>query len=150
MHAQAALLDAARKACSLPSDNALAARVGIQRQLASKWRSGDKPMADERIAQICALAKLDGAEWIARVHADRATDATERKVWLSMLDRLRPIAAAVGLVALGTVASGVASPPVSARETVADTRHYAKCDAGRAGPAVAPSRSGTIRGLHRD
>jgi transcriptional regulator with XRE-family HTH domain len=106
MTTQAELLDKVRELCSIPSDNALALRASVSRQIVSEWRNGGKNMGDDRIAQLCALAKLDGAEWVARIHADRATDATERKVWLSMLDRLRPIAAAVGLVAVGMASSG--------------------------------------------
>jgi hypothetical protein len=106
MNATALLLDKVKECCSLPSDNALAVRLDVTRALISGWKNARYPMPDERIAQVCAMAKLDGAEWVARIHADRATDATERKVWLSMLDRLRPIAAAVGLVAVGMASNG--------------------------------------------
>jgi hypothetical protein len=82
-------------------------------------------MPDERIAQLSAMAKLDGAAWLARIHAERATDATEKRAWQSILDRLRPIAAAVGLIAIGTVSTvdvQASSGGVSAPETM----HYAK------------------------
>lgn len=108
MSAQAELLDKARECCSLPSDNALSGRMGVSRAIVSEWRSGAKTIPDARIAQLCALAKSDGATWLARIHIERATDAAERKLWASMLDRLRPIAAAVGLVAVGTAWSGAA------------------------------------------
>jgi len=100
MTAVGELLDAARERTGIPSDNALAARLGIQRQLLSKARAGEKPLSDERIAQICALAKLDGPTWIAMIHAERATTATERALWRLMLDRMGAAAAVVALVAL--------------------------------------------------
>nr|WP_312392353.1 DUF3693 domain-containing protein [Stenotrophomonas geniculata] len=100
MTAVGELLDAARERTGIPSDNALAARLGIQRQLLSKARAGEKPISDERIAQICALAKLDGPTWIAMIHAERATTATERALWRLMLDRMGAAAAVVALVAL--------------------------------------------------
>ncbi|MNM45931.1 Phage related protein [compost metagenome] len=100
MTAVGELLDAARERTGIPSDNALAARLGIQRQLLSKARAGEKPLSDERIAQICALAKLDGPTWIAMIHAERATSATERALWRLMLDRMGAAAAVVALVAL--------------------------------------------------
>jgi len=98
MTAVAELLDAARERTGLPSDNALAARIGIQRQLLSKARAGEKPLPDERIAQICAMAKLDGPTWIAMIHAERATSATERALWRLILDRVSAAAAVVALV----------------------------------------------------
>lgn len=100
MTAVGELLDAARERTGIPSDNALAARLGIQRQLLSKARAGEKPISDERIAQICALAKLDGPTWIAMIHAERATTATERALWRLMLDRMGAAAAVVALVAM--------------------------------------------------
>jgi len=106
MTAVGELLDAARERTGIPSDNALAARLGIQRQLLSKARAGEKPLSDERIAQICALAKLDGPTWIAMIHAERATTATERALWRLMLDRMGAAAAVVALVALSLPSLG--------------------------------------------
>ncbi|XNX73525.1 DUF3693 domain-containing protein [Stenotrophomonas maltophilia] len=106
MTAVGELLDAARERTGIPSDNALAARLGIQRQLLSKARAGEKPLSDERIAQICALAKLDGPTWIAMIHAERATSATERALWRLMLDRMGAAAAVVALVALSLPSVG--------------------------------------------
>lgn len=94
------LLDKVRAACNLPSDNALAQKIGLTRAMVSSWRHGRHPIPDERIAQMCALAKLDGPTWIAMLHAERAQTATERALWRLMLDRLSAAAAVVTLVAL--------------------------------------------------
>lgn len=110
MTAVADLLDAARERTGLPSDNALAARIGIQRQLLSKARAGDKPLPDERIAQICAMAKLDGPTWIALIHAERATSATERALWRLILDRVSAAAAVVALVCISVPGIAKAKP----------------------------------------
>lgn len=104
------LLDAARERTGLPSDNALAARIGIQRQLLSKARQGEKPLPDERIAQICALAKLDGPTWIALIHAERATSSTERALWKLMLDRMGAAAAVVALLCVSLPGVAHAKP----------------------------------------
>ncbi|WP_184622981.1 DUF3693 domain-containing protein [Xanthomonas sp. 3058] len=95
------LLDKVKESCSLPSDMALATKLGIQRQLLSKARMGDKPLSDERIAQLCAMAKLDGGSWMARIHAERAGSPAERALWRSVLDRLSAAAAVVALVVIG-------------------------------------------------
>ena len=54
------LLDNVKIRLNLASDMALAERLTVTRSLVYRWRKGDTPLADERIAQICALAKLDG------------------------------------------------------------------------------------------
>jgi transcriptional regulator with XRE-family HTH domain len=82
------LLDKAKNTIGLGSDIALAERLGVTRAMVSKWRSDDKPIADERIAQICALAKVDGPEWMARIHAEKAQSPAERALWSKMLTRL--------------------------------------------------------------
>lgn len=100
MTAVADLLDKVKEACAIPSDNALSQKLGVTRAVVSTWRSGGTPMSDERIAQICAMGKLDGPLWIAMIHAERAQTQTERALWRLMLDRISAAAAVVALVAL--------------------------------------------------
>ncbi|EMT5434809.1 hypothetical protein WMR10_000319 [Stenotrophomonas maltophilia] len=100
MDAANQLLDQARIGANLPSDNALAQRMGVTRAVVSNWRQARNPIPDERIAQICAMAKLDGPLWIAMIHAERAQTQTERALWRLMLDRISAAAAVVALVAL--------------------------------------------------
>ncbi|WP_372173707.1 DUF3693 domain-containing protein [Xanthomonas axonopodis] len=142
MSATNELLDKVKEVCSFPSDMAIAEKLGINRQMLWKARHEDKPLSDERIAQLCAMAKLDGATWLARIHAERAATQVERALWKSMLDRLAPITAVVGamaLVALGVHVSGheelvAAFSPLA---VTAPSIHYAKLavspDGGAAG-----------------
>lgn len=102
------LLDKVKAACNFPSDNVLAQKIGLTRAMVSSWRHGRHPIPDERIAQMCALAKLDGPTWIAMLHAERAQTATERALWRLMLDRLSAAAAVVALVALSLPSLGSA------------------------------------------
>jgi hypothetical protein len=97
-----ALLDQAKQAGNFNSDNALAQRLGLTRAVVSAWRQGRNPIPDERIAQLCALAKIDGPEWLARVHAERAQSPAERALWSKMLVRLA--AAALFIVPLSACA----------------------------------------------
>ncbi len=92
------LLDNVKTRLNLGSDIALAERTGVTRSLISRWRKGDTPVSDERIAQICAMAKIDGTTWLAMIHAERATSATERALWRLILDRVSAAAAVVALV----------------------------------------------------
>lgn len=100
MNALAELLDAVRERSGLPSDMALATKLGIQRQTLHQARKGVAGLSDERIAQLCELGKLDGAVWLAKIHAERATSPVERRVWRSVLDRLSAAAAVLVLAVI--------------------------------------------------
>lgn len=106
MTATADLLDKVKERCSIPSDNALSQKLGVTRAVVSTWRSGGTPLSDERIAQLCAMAKIDGATWMATIHAERATSVTERALWRLILDRVSAAAAVLVLVVFS--APGVA------------------------------------------
>lgn len=97
MTAQRELLDSVREICSLPSFKALADRLNVPRQNVHQWLTDERPIPDERIAQLCAMAHIDAPRWLARIHAERAESAVERRAWLSILERLRPAAAVAGL-----------------------------------------------------
>ncbi|MFL8010445.1 DUF3693 domain-containing protein [Xanthomonas vasicola] len=103
MSAENELIDLVRAGGKFSSDNALAQKLGVTRAMVSSWRSGRYAMPDDQIAQLCALAKLDGASWMARIHTERAGSATERALWQSILDRLAPITAVVGALAVVVV-----------------------------------------------
>ncbi|WP_343650855.1 DUF3693 domain-containing protein [Stenotrophomonas sp.] len=104
------LLDTVREKCSIPSDNALSKKIGVTRALVSGWRVGRYPVPDERIAQLCDMAKLDGPTWVARLHVERADSRVERALWNSVLDRLSAAAAVVALVALSMPGLANAKP----------------------------------------
>ncbi|WP_108858332.1 DUF3693 domain-containing protein, partial [Xanthomonas fragariae] len=105
MSAENELINLVRAGGKFSSDNELAQKLGVTRAMVSSWRSGRYVLPDDQIAQLCALATLDGASWMARIHTERAASATERALWQSILDRLAPITAVVGV--LGLVALGI-------------------------------------------
>lgn len=117
------LLDQAKKVTNLPSDNALAQRMRITRAVISSWRAGRNPVPDERIAQLCALAKLDGPEWMARIHAERAESPAERQLWQTALQRLTAVAAALAVVVIAHRLSGQ-DGALSALMLPAGTDHF--------------------------
>ncbi|MHA7484533.1 DUF3693 domain-containing protein, partial [Xanthomonas euvesicatoria] len=122
-----ALLDKVKESCSLPSDNVLSQRIGVTRAAVSMWRNGGKPVPDERIAQLCAMAKLDGGEWMARIHAERAASPAEKALWRSVLDRLSAAAAVVALLVLAvhTGAHEALLTALSPLALTAPSIHYA-------------------------
>lgn len=123
-----ALLDKVKESCFLPSDNVLSQRIGVTRAAVSMWRNGGKPVPDERIAQLCAMAKLDGGEWMARIHAERAASPAEKALWRSVLDRLSAAAAVVALLVLAvhTGAHEALLTALSPLALTAPSIHYAR------------------------
>ncbi len=114
------MLDAAKKGAGVPSDNVLSQKLGITRAVISAWRNGLYPVPDERIAQICEIAKLDGPMWTARLHAERATSPAERKMWRLALDRLSAVAAVLVLA--------VIAAPGAARAKAVDSQGFSGSD----------------------
>lgn len=107
----AALLDKARATRSIPSDLALAERLGISRQAVSNWRHGDKFPDEETIAQLALLAGDDPAQWLVAIKAVR-TDGVAGKAWAALAKRLGAAAAVVLVAALPY--TGIAKPVAKA------------------------------------
>lgn len=119
------LLDKVRECRSLPSDNVLSQKIGVTRAAVSMWRSGSAQIPDKRIAQLCELAKLDGASWLARIHTERAGSAAEKALWQSILDRLTPVTAVVGamVLAIGMMPATSRTNPININNLHVPTAH---------------------------
>ncbi|EWG13523.1 hypothetical protein P910_003238 [Xylella fastidiosa Mul-MD] len=115
MNAINELIDKAREKCCIPSDKALADKIGVTRQVLWQARNERGPLSDERIAQLCAMAKLDGPAWIAKIHAERAASQTERAMWKSMLERLTATAATL-IAGAGVSSSNVSYASIGNKE----------------------------------
>lgn len=94
----ALLLDKARDARSIPSDNALALAIGQRRQVVSQWRKGDSYPSEDHIAQLAKMAREDEGVWLVRVRAERTTGPAHVG-WERVLRQLGA-AAVLGAVAL--------------------------------------------------
>lgn len=129
MAAIADLLDQVRERCNFNSDNELATAIGLKRQTVHQWRHSLAPVADERIAQLCALAKADGPTWLAMIHAERAQSATERALWKLMLDRLSAVAAVIALLCVsvpGVAKANLLENQGLARSDIAYSVYYVR------------------------
>lgn len=91
MSATINLLDKYKKACSLASDNACAASLGIGRAAVSKWRNANGHPEAEHVETMCKATGESLAHWLPLIEADRARTPEARKVWL----RLAQMAAAI-------------------------------------------------------
>jgi transcriptional regulator with XRE-family HTH domain len=92
-----ALLDKAKKARSIPSDNAFALDFGVKRQVVSQWRNGDTYPSEDHIARLAEMAGDDPVKWLVVIKAER-TEGLAGKAW-ARLARQLGAAAAIALLA---------------------------------------------------
>lgn len=127
----AQLIDAVKKACGYKTYRDLAAAIGVHETMVSAWRKNKgSPMPEDRVLQLCEMAKIaDPAPWLAGVHSDGVSSAEAKKLWESLLDRIRPSVATTAM--LGAVLLAISPLPSLASDHTADLNnsplmHYAK------------------------
>lgn len=86
-NAKIQLVDKAITMCSPSNSSALAIRLRVSRQLVSKWRTGESPMADERVTEIARIARVDPLPWLAAIRAEESGGETQR-AWREAAKRL--------------------------------------------------------------
>ena len=95
----ATLLDKARTRRGIPTDMALAERLGRSRAVVSEWRAGKSYPDEDLIVALAELAGDDAGEWLLAIKAVR-TEGKAGKVWAALAKRLAATAALV-LCAIG-------------------------------------------------
>jgi transcriptional regulator with XRE-family HTH domain len=95
-------LDLARARAGLPSDYALAARLGVTRQAVSSWRSPTRPRYPEvlhgyLIAQLCGADPLKVLADIEMDKAEHYEKHDDLAAWQQLLSRVGTAAAAVAM-----------------------------------------------------
>lgn len=112
------MLDKARKACGVDSDNALSKHLGVTRATVSGWRKG-KSMPD--VVACDKIAKMIGEKplfVIAQVSEMRAISTAEKAVWRRL--------ASAAIVVLSLLPMVPVSATVRPALTEAGYMHYAK------------------------
>lgn len=94
------LLDKAKKARSLASDNALAIELGVTRQAVSKWRHGESAPDPVTCARLADMVGEPLQRVLGVVGEARAISAAEKAVW-RRLASAAAVLLAVFVVALG-------------------------------------------------
>jgi transcriptional regulator with XRE-family HTH domain len=87
------LLDKFRAVCSLPSDSAVADRLGIKRQAVHQWRKGISFPSEDSIIRMADAIAENPERWLAFVAYDRASP-NAKPYWM----RIAKAAAAVLLI----------------------------------------------------
>jgi transcriptional regulator with XRE-family HTH domain len=84
MSASINLLDKYKKACSIASDNACAASLGVGRAAVSKWRNGNGHPEADIIERMCEATGEPLARWLPLIEAERARSPGARRAWLRL------------------------------------------------------------------
>jgi hypothetical protein len=98
-------LDAVKTRHDLPSDYALAAFMEVSKQKISSYRSGHT-LGDDVAVKVAELLDMAPGYVLACVHAERSTDATLAKVWLSLAKAAKKGTGAAAAVILSVTFSG--------------------------------------------
>lgn len=93
------LLDKYREVCSLRTDMAAAAKLGVGRGTVSAWRHGNRHAEPESVEAMAKAVGLDAEEWVLRVQADREAQVNPKRaqVWLRCAQRISATAAGIAL-----------------------------------------------------
>ncbi len=99
------LLDEAKKALDITSDNQLAAHFGVTRQRIAHYRSGLTGLSDERCLELACILKVPPEDVLIEIQAERAAKAGKSEVsavFASVLRRIKsdPQAALFSLFAV--------------------------------------------------
>jgi plasmid maintenance system antidote protein VapI len=107
------LLDAVKTRYAIPSDNALAPRLGITRSMVSRYRNKGEAFGDETALRVAELLDLDPGYVLAVMHSERASNEAARTAWAKLAERLKTGGVAAALVLLVT-AHGLSPTPAQA------------------------------------
>ena len=111
------LIKKAMKNQDCTTENALAVKIGMERQYISRFRMGTKP-SNEKLLALCEAAGEDFATTLTAVEKDFATTEEQKNRWGNYMKRLGGVAASfmAGIFLLVTLI--VTSPDLQAKESM--------------------------------
>jgi predicted transcriptional regulator len=75
------LLDEAKRVVGIPSDYALAKRLGVEPQTISNYRTGRSQASDETAVALCVMTGQAAAPILVQLAGERAKSPEVAKVW---------------------------------------------------------------------
>lgn len=88
-------LNAVKAKTGAVSDYALAPKIGLTKQMISRYRLKKDYFSDEYCLKVAEILEIDPAIVIAAIHAERAKNESEKRVWTDIFERLGGVAAAL-------------------------------------------------------
>lgn len=125
MHTTADFLNQIREKYGLKSNYALARKLGQTDTSIARWAHGKGSFSDETCLQVADLLDLDPAFVVACIHAERAKNEAEKKLWERIAARMSIAAALVGIMSLPFVSLGDGNTQAAVSTSFDNTIHYA-------------------------
>ena len=100
------LLAAVRAAQGIPSNYRLARLLDVPEKTVQRWNTCANAPDDAMALRLAELARLDAAEVLAAMYAQRAADGPMAGVWRSIAERLQGAAVAVLVAVLSLFVGG--------------------------------------------
>jgi transcriptional regulator with XRE-family HTH domain len=94
------LLDKCKEISSSTSDNALAIKMGVTRQMISNWRLGKNYPDTVNCAKIAELTGTPLAKVLGVIGEARAISEAEKKVWRRLANMASATAGCVAMIAM--------------------------------------------------
>ena len=110
------LLEAAKKKQGCANENALAVRLGMDRQKLNNYKFGTKP-SNENLLILCEAAEMDFTKTLTAIESEFATTEEAKKRWDNQMKRLGGVAASFMAGILLIVTMIVTSPDLQAKES---------------------------------
>lgn len=90
-------LDAVKAKLGAGSDYALAPKIGLTKQMISRYRREKDYLSDEYCLKVASILEIDPAIVLAAVHSEKAKTSDEKNAWITIFERLGGVAAALTL-----------------------------------------------------
>jgi len=118
-------LEAVKARHGLPSDYALAKKLGLSPQAISMQKKRSGTMDDSTALRVAELLEIDAGIVLAAVHRERAKTESEKAAWKAIIEKLGGIAAAL-LIGLGGLSAPSPTQASTFDNNQAGNTDYAK------------------------
>lgn len=98
MHANT-LIELAMQHTERKSVRALAERIGVSHTKVSEWKTGKKPVPDERIQQLAKVAGQEPGPWLLLIKSEQ-DEGDLGRLWAKLAKQLTAVAGVVALCAM--------------------------------------------------
>jgi len=92
---QSEYLDAAKERLNLPSDYALAKRLGVSPQSMTGWKNGSRNIPLDMAYKLAITLEIDPAQVVADLEAQREKSPARKEFWQGFLQRAAMLIAMV-------------------------------------------------------
>jgi len=116
-------LNAVKSKTGAVSDYALAPKIGLSKQMISRYRLKKDFLSDEVALKVASILEVDPAIVLISVHAERAKNEPEKRAWTALFERL---GGKVALISKNTTTAPVLATSDAASYNTGDSVYLCK------------------------